>query len=79
MKRYEKATKRVDELSAERTRKQDRDRELRLFIDSIKEQPLVLDVWNERLWVGLLEKATVFHDGRMVFEFKNGTGIEAPL
>lgn len=79
VKRYEKATMRVDELSAERTRKQDRNRELRLFIESIKEQPLVLEVWNERLWVGLLEKATVFHDGRIVFEFKNGTGIEVEL
>ena len=79
VKRYEKATKWVDELSAKRTRKQDRDRELRLFIESIKEQPLVLEEWNERLWVGLLEKATVFHDGRMVFEFKNGTWIEVEL
>jgi site-specific DNA recombinase len=79
VKRYEKANKRVDEMNAKRTRKQDRDRELRLFIESIKEQPLVLEVWNERLWVGLLEKATVFHDGRMVFEFKNGTEIEVEL
>jgi len=79
VKRYEKATKRVDELSVERTRKHDRDRELRLFIESIKEQPLVLESWNERLWVGLLEKATVFHDGRMVFEFKNGAEIEVEL
>ena len=79
VKRYEKATKRVDELSAERTQKQDRDRELRLFVESIKEQPLVLEEWNERLWVGLLEKATVFLDGRMVFEFKNGTEIEVEL
>ena len=79
VKRYEKATKRVDELSTERTRKQDRDRELRLFIESIKEQPLALEEWNERLWVGLLEKATVFHDGRMVFEFKNGAEIEVEL
>lgn len=60
-------------------RKQDRDRELRLFIESIKKQPLVLEVWSERLWVGLLEKATVFHDGRMVFQFKNGTEIEVEL
>ena len=79
VKRYEKATKRAEALSAERTRKQDRDRELRLFIESIKEQPLVLEEWNERLWVGLLEKATVYHDGRMKFEFKNGTEIEVEL
>jgi len=70
---------RLDALAAEKSRKQDRDRELRLFIESIKKQPLVLEVWSERLWVGLLDKATVFHDGRMVFQFKNGTEIEVEL
>jgi site-specific DNA recombinase len=76
VKRYEKTASRLDALSAERAQKQDRDRELRLFIEALKHQPLVLEEWNERLWVGLLEKATVFHDGRMVFQFKNGTEIE---
>ncbi|MEG2595356.1 MAG: hypothetical protein RR989_02620, partial [Ruthenibacterium sp.] len=71
--------KRVQELSIVRAQKQDRDRELRLFIASVKEQPLVLETWNERLWVGLLEKATVFHDGKMKFEFKNGAEIEVEL
>ena len=79
VKRYEKTASRLDTLSAERTRKQDRDRELRLFIEAIKQQPLVLEVWNEGLWVGLLEKATVFHGGRMMFQFKNGTEIEVEL
>jgi transcription elongation factor Elf1 len=79
VKRYEKTASRLNTLSAERARKQDRDRELRLFIEALKQQPLVLEEWNERLWVGLLEKATVFHDGRMVFQFKNGTEIEVGL
>lgn len=79
VKRYEKADKRIDELSAERSRKQYRDRELRLFIESIKVSTLVLEEWDERLWIGLLEKATVFHEGRMVFRFKNGAEIEVEL
>ena len=79
VKRYEKTSVRLDALAAEKSRKQDRDRELRLFIESIKKQPLVLEVWSERLWEGLLDKATVFHDGRMVFQFKNSTEIEAQL
>ena len=79
VKRYEKSSARLDTLSTEKSRKGDRDRELRLFIESIKNQPLVLEVWSERLWVGLLDKATVFHDGRMVFQFKNGTEIEVGL
>ncbi|MDD3504659.1 MAG: hypothetical protein PHE63_11350, partial [Eubacteriales bacterium] len=79
VKRYEKTSARLDTLSTEKSSRQDRDRELRLFIESIKKQPLVLEVWSERLWVGLLEKATVSHDGRMVFQFKNGTEIEVEL
>lgn len=76
VKHYQKTASRLDELAAKKVRKQDQDRELRLFIASIKEQPLVLEEWNERLWVGLLEKATVFHNGRMIFQFKNGAEIE---
>ena len=79
MKRYEKVSAQLDALTGEKSCKQDRDRELRLFIESIKKQPLVLKVWSERLWVGLLEKATVFHDDRMVFQFKDGTETEVEL
>ena len=79
VKRYEKTAARLDALSAERARKQDCDRELRLFIEELKQQSLVLEVWDERLWVGLLEKATVFHDGRMIFQFKNCMEIEVGL
>ncbi len=73
---YEKTATRLDELSAEKTQKQDRDCELRLFIEAIKQQPLILEEWNERLWVGLLEKATVHHDGKIIFQFKNKAEIE---
>lgn len=77
--RYKKATAKLEELSSEQKRKQDRDKELQFFIDSIKTQPLILEVWDEKLWVALLEKATIFHDGRMVFRFRNGTEIEVKL
>jgi len=76
VKRYEKATKRLGELSAKKTQKQDRDCELRLFIKTLKQQPLVLEEWNERLWVALLDQATVFRDGRIVFRFKSGSEID---
>lgn len=39
VKRYEKTSARLDALAAEKSRKQDRDRELRLFIESIKSSP----------------------------------------
>ena len=53
-----------------------RDRELRIFIGTIEKQPLVLETWDEGLWLTLLETATVHKDNRITFRFKNGTDIE---
>jgi len=74
--RYEKATARLAEVSAEKERKRDQDRELRLFIEALKKQPLVLEEWDERLWIAILDRATVFRDGRIAFKFKSGREIE---
>ena len=76
VKRYEKAVARLQKATAERESKMQRDRELRIFIDSIKEQSLVLETWDEGLWISLLETATVQADNRITFRFKNGTEIE---
>lgn len=74
--RYEKATARLTEVTVEKERKLDQDRELRLFIEALKKQPLVLEEWDERLWIAIVDRATVFRDGRIVFKFKSGGEIE---
>lgn len=76
VKRYEKAVERLKKATAERESRMQRDRELRIFIGSIKEQPLVLETWDEGLWLTLLETATVHADNRITFRFKDGTDIE---
>ena len=77
--RYEKATARLAEVTAEKERKHDQNRELRLFIETLKKQPLVLEEWDERLWIAILDRATVFRDGRIAFRFKSGREIEVEL
>ena len=74
--RYEKATARLADVTAEKERKQNQDRELRLFIEELMKQPLVLQEWDERLWIAMIDRATVFRDGRITFRFKNGREIE---
>ena len=76
VKRYEKAVARLNKVSAEKERRMQRDRELRIFIEAIEKQPLVLECWDERLWISLLETATVHAGGRITFRFKDGTEIE---
>lgn len=76
VKRYEKATDRLKVVTAERESRMQRDRELRIFIDSIEKQPLVLEAWDEGLWLTLLETATVHKDNRITFLFKNDSAID---
>ena len=79
VKRYEKATARLQVVTEERECRMQRDRELRLFIDSIENHPLVLEAWDEGLWISLLETATVHSDDNITFRFKNGTEITMPV
>ena len=76
VKRYEKAVSQLKKATADRESRMQRDRELRIFISSIKEKPLVLETWDKGLWITLLETATVHADNRITFRFKDGTGIE---
>ena len=54
----------------------DRDRDIRIFTAEIEKQPLVLETWDERLWISLLDSATVHADVRITCRFKDGTEIE---
>ena len=76
VRRYERASKALQKTTEERQRKLERDRQLRIFVGTLREQPLVVSKWNAELWITLLDTATVYHDGRIVFLFKNGTTIE---
>ena len=74
--RYDKAKARLTEVTAEKERKHKQSRELRLFIEELKKQPLILEAWDEKLWIATLDQATVFRDGKLAFKFKNGSEIE---
>ena len=50
--------------------------EVHAAIAEIEKQPLVLETWDERLWISLLDSATVHADSRITFRFKDGTEIE---
>ena len=51
--------------------------ELDLFIDALAERDLLLETWDDQLWLTLVENGTVLPDGSINFLFKNGTEILA--
>ena len=71
-KRYNDALEHYTVLETEKAKKIRKSKELKAFIKTLKQQPLVVDEWNERLWITLLDTATVSCDGKIVFQFKNG-------
>lgn len=76
VRRYEKTNKRLSEVTQERDGLINREWELRIFISELAEKPLVIEEWDEELWVSILETATVPKDGHITFLFKNGTSFE---
>jgi site-specific DNA recombinase len=74
-KRYNAAFEHYTALEAEREKRSRKSKELTTFIAMLKKQPLAITEWNERLWITLLDTATVKRNGRIVFRFKSGKEI----
>ena len=63
--------KRCEAIEAERDKRMRKSKELAAFIAMLKKQSQIATEWNERLWIILLETATVYCDGRIEFYFKS--------
>lgn len=42
----------------------------------LKKFDSILEAFDENIWTVLIETLTVFHDGSMVFLFKDGTEVK---
>ena len=76
LERHRKATDRVAELEGLRRERQSKFLMLEGFIQGIEGRPLVLDEFDEKLWVMAVEVVKVMPDGRLLFQFKNGAVVE---
>ncbi len=43
---------------------------------ALSERDAALDEFDESLWTAVVDKATAYPDGRLVFTFRNGMEIE---
>ena len=61
--------KRTDQLNRAET--------LQNMVHRLFETTDMIDTFDETLWRNMIEKVIVFHDNRMIFQFLDGTEIEA--
>ena len=74
--RYEKAAAELERLQNLRTTQSQKDKEMALYIRTLKKQPVVLREWDNTIWTVMIEKAIVHRDGAITFVFYNGTEIK---
>jgi site-specific DNA recombinase len=76
LQRYNRITERLSDLEAQRSKRHDKRKLLESFIRDIRTRPLVLEEFDEKLWIAVIDKAKVLSDGQMQFYFKDGTCVE---
>ena len=74
--RYEKARTRVDALQEQKKQRQAKADAIGRFMFELSERGDAITEFDERLWLAVVEKATAYHDGRLVFTFQNGLELD---
>ena len=72
VRRYEKAEKKLNAAIVERKERINKEREMQVFIESLKSKSESIDSFDEELWITLIEKVVVHHDRHSEVHFKNG-------
>ena len=76
MARYEKARTRVDALQEQKKQRQAKADAIGRFMFELSERGDAITEFDEWLWLAVVEKATAYHDGRLVFTFQNGLELD---
>lgn len=70
--RYESLAEQITDLERKRLDRQSRAQEIDIYMKTLVSQDGELQAFDPRVWLDVIEKVTVYHDGRMVFQFKDG-------
>jgi DNA invertase Pin-like site-specific DNA recombinase len=74
--RYDKLKNKHTDLLNERNEKEGQALIMKAFIKNLSESEDELDEWNERIWMLLVDGATVHRDSSITFRFHNGNQIK---
>jgi len=77
MRRYESASKRLQEMEQQRLERTNKATLIGGFLFELMEREEPLEEFDDHLWLATIEKATAYHDGRLVFKFQNGLEVTA--
>ncbi len=74
--RYEEIAAKIDAEEQLATERKGRIAKMQEILHVLKKSDSILETFDENIWTALIETLTIFHDGSMVFLFKDGTEIK---
>ncbi len=74
---YESQKAVYDKLMQKKDDRQNKVKQLQQLILQLDKTDYPVDSFDENLWRTMIDKVTVFHDNKMIFQFLDGTEIEA--
>jgi hypothetical protein len=77
LERHRKALERVDELEVVKRERLGKAKIIEGFIRDIESRPLAITEFDEKLWLAVIDAATVGRDGMVVFRLRNGSEVTA--
>jgi len=75
--RHRKASERVDELETVKRERLGKAKIIEGFIKDIESRQLAITEFDEKLWLAVIDTATVGRDGTIAFRFRNGSEVTA--
>jgi len=75
LERHSKASERVTELEELKRERQSKSLMLDSFAQNLKNPNNILEEFDNRIWAAIIDYVTVQSDGKLVFNFKNGTEV----
>ena len=77
LERHHKASERVNELEAAKRERLGKTKTIEVFIKDVESRPLVITEFDEKLWLAVIDTATVAQDSTITFRFRNGSEVTA--
>ena len=74
--RYEEIAAQIDTEEQLAIERKGRIAKMQEILHVLKKSDSILETFDENIWTALVKTLTVFHDGSMVFLFKDGTEIK---
>ncbi len=75
LERFRQINEQITRLEADRVKRLAKSKALERFVREVENRPLVLESFDEKLWLAVVDLTTVHQNGTMTFRFRNGTEI----